>query len=569
MSKKEFRKAVIQIFSLRAMLYTINLVILGLLIININRGFDITDEGYYLLRFQKEYNPILEIALDTYLYKLIFFWLTPTIIKLRILRIVLTILSSGYFLYQFSNYLKIRKISVNRPVFINLGILTALLSFSFLPYSLSYNSIQQILLFFSIGLLFHYYNTRKVLKPIYSFLLGCCLFLMIMPKLSSIVIIFLLVFFMLLKDGWTRKNFGAFFFILLGFLFMLIPLSTVINPIVLYNDIAEAQKFMPDLYQVKISDFLIIEGQIKKIFVSMSFFGSLFAISILITISFYYIKKKYTKLSLDKFYFLGIITFSFLSIYFDKRYPYTIFFFMIISWFLWELLLVKFKTDDFINRIEFLDLLFLCSIPVFAAFGTSRKLWWNSSFYLPFYWAAFYLILSKNYFNLINRNIIYGFIGVLSLIFFSIYFYKFPYRIDGLMNQDVTIENLKGESIEVDERTADFYNESRQLLISNGFNQNDPILGFYKIPGIIYLLGGTAPSSAIWTHGFHDLIFKRMQRADSTLIQKSWIIIRDSLYQIDHEKLVELNPYFPHEYVLLDTINWNGNNYIFFKREEK
>ena len=82
-------------------LFILTTIIGGIIIWGMNKGFDITDEGYYLLSYQKEFVSDIDVRFHQNIVKLIFFWIDLNTINVRIIRFCLTIFSSLIFSFGF------------------------------------------------------------------------------------------------------------------------------------------------------------------------------------------------------------------------------------------------------------------------------------------------------------------------------------------------------------------------------------------------------------------------------------------------------------------------------------
>jgi hypothetical protein len=184
------------------------IVCLVLIIFGFNRGFEISDEGFYMLLSvpaQANENGIINYDL---FFKL-FFQLTGhtfSLVEMRLLRLI------GYFLAAFAltQFLKNRfEIPFRKPQLFLLSILGLFSGYAFLPPTLSYNSLTVVLSCFWL------WNTFAAQSPTYakSLILGFILALLVYVKVTVALILFLFSI-----GIWVKKN--QFSFASLGLVFI-------------------------------------------------------------------------------------------------------------------------------------------------------------------------------------------------------------------------------------------------------------------------------------------------------------------------------------------------------------
>ena len=127
---------------------------------------------------------------------------------------------------------------------------------------------------------------------------------------------------------------------------------------------------------------------------------------------------------------------------------------------------------------------------------------------------------------LLFKALIRGLIFACSLLFTQNYFQN-PYRITKLHTQT---EKIKGENVKLDKFSKLFVTEIDSILVSNGFKKGDPIIGLYKIPGLVYLLNGISPGGIIslWDDRRNQQFLNELR--NSTIdYSKSYFIVGDRL----------------------------------------
>jgi len=76
----------------------------------------------------------------------------------------------------------------------------------------------------------------------------------------------------------------------------------------------------------------------------------------------------------------------------------------------------------------------------------------------------------------------------------------FPYRADALFLQTESLQNLTGINLKVDKNTALFVRQLKETLVKNGFQDNDYILMFDQMAGVVFLMNGRAPGGNNFAH---------------------------------------------------------------------
>lgn len=140
-------------------------------------------------------------------------------------------------------------------------------------------------------------------------------------------------------------------------------------------------------------------------------------------------------------------------------------------------------------------LLLLSTLASIASVGTNGPILFLSLSNLPpcLLFSAVVCLLVGHYFRSWACPLFV--MGLLSgccfLQFFTVYFYH-PCRLAtplALQNEPVQVPALAGMKLSSTENQ--FFSEAYRILSSNGFQQGDPILAFYHIPGFVYGVGGT------------------------------------------------------------------------------
>ena len=135
----------------------ITLLFFSIIIWIIDKGFDLTDEGYHLLGYSN--NQEIGIPTNFSFYHLvvknIFSWINLDILNTRILRLSLSIISTFIFIHGFhqlvTKYFKQNKYQYGQYLFLLIG---TFMSYAFGPQAISYNHLVQFISLICFGLLF-------------------------------------------------------------------------------------------------------------------------------------------------------------------------------------------------------------------------------------------------------------------------------------------------------------------------------------------------------------------------------------------------------------------------------
>lgn len=138
-----------------------------------------------------------------------------------------------------------------------------------------------------------------------------------------------------------------------------------------------------------------------------------------------------------------------------------------------------------------------------------------------------------------------------------------PYAITQPMSKQVVPLRTAGlkAPLLVDSATATFFTQLAHLLAKGGFRSGDPILGFYDMPGLVYMSGGISPGMQWY---FYNRDVRTCHALDITRlsISKACIITNKSLTVSIQKHLLTKGVDFPKHYRLIGilenpyAINW-------------
>lgn len=532
--------------------FLITLIVTCVLIWGLNKGFDITDEGFYLLGFQENQELGISVIKFHHLIKPLFWWLDLNILNLRVMRLALLIFSA--FLLTLTIKRVVKK-KIDLLFTFSLLLLSALLTFTFGPKSLSYNSLSSSFIIFSfcfglIALNTEHIKYKYVLTLLSGLFLAFCFF--IKPSAAFIYAFFYSLFIIYEIIYHKQKNWIPFvLFIAAGWiagncLYFII----VESPLKFYHSFVASYAHITSL-----NDGHGIKDFNKGIF---QLFDEIFSIAgflcFLLIAHFFtprYLSKKYLIICNS---FLGVILLLYyynnLVVSNNNAAPFLLISLGGLLYFLFQVITTNKKFEGSYSLVFMLFML-----PFIGAFGTNNALISNAM-YMIILWAALmiYLVYSGDLPFYIKRGLLYTFLITSTVVFYN-YYLKFPYRINSLDKQVV----LHAKSnIYLQEDLSKSIVSIEKILRSNNFKDGDPIIGMYKIPGLIYLLGGTSPGDhqSIWDHKFLDFYLHNLKLSTQDY-SKSFILIKNSVTSAQIKKLNEAGINFPNEFIKL------GNVYLY------
>lgn len=505
-----------------------NLVTLLYIISNLGRGFDFTDEGFYLLWIDSPYSYSGSLTLFGYFFHPIYLLLNKSVFLLRTFNILVV-----YSLTTTAFYLILNKISINKIITIALS---TSLSFTSLSYNLmivatpNYNSLTLIAsLFFVVSILLINDNSKKnigwilVVVAIWLAFLGkattaagltllTCILAIIQNKLINknilyslvtAVIVFLLSFiltdfalFDLLKSGLQSKD------ILVGHTNEIIRIESYALPFIQFIQLVVFSLFFTILCWASTTTIKYLQGW---------WLTSLIGAPLLI-----YVYISYLGYTINWFTNFNLVVF-----------------YLIVSFPIVMLLIVKNKIENVeVNVI--LYIFTLLAIPYVIVLGTNN----SYNVVLPYYvvfivMALFYLIQS----SLKNISIKFTIPIVILFQFISIslinYSWDFPYRQDTkTLDQNTSIDfGKKGGVLFVDKNVAEYISKAKSIATKAGFKNNDTIIDLTgQSPGLVYALGGRGLSTPWILGGYkgsNDFAIYHLSRASCEQLTTSWVLLEN------------------------------------------
>jgi len=477
---------------------------LAILAWSVDKGFEMTDEGYYLLWFHSAHLYAPDMHLNYYyLVQLLFGWVDWDITAMRIGGIVTevgAVLALGWGL---SKYLKARLTELYSPAFVAvllIGGFAALFTAEH-PRSLSYDSVTHLLMSIGVGLLLAWQSFDEKPKSwrliVFFALLGIILAAQFIVKFSSPILLagLWLVVTLLAKQKKGNITVAALGTLLgMGLLFTglfgtQISLSTFLEYYrISYERISQLGYSPIDIvlktYLAKDTvHFALNIGPALLVII-----GALFAF-----------KNKEPSKRITWAMALGLVVFVLQAFLFPTNYfPQWHYRFI-------DLLLLLIISGSYVawqfsaaGRAVLMLVLVLFALPFVCAIGSAIN-WAMSLFsYLPA-WIMLVVVLwhyigQQTGMRVWAEIVQHGIIAGSFLIFLQVFLYPnyLPHGMAASMFEQ-TEQAVAYDPVKLDAPTAKFVAETEQLLSSNGFKPGNYLLALYDLPGLVYLLQGYSP----------------------------------------------------------------------------
>jgi hypothetical protein len=464
----------------------------SILLWGLNKGFDITDEGYYLLGFNKFQNVSSGFYNFWNFIRIVFSDVELNVINVRIIRLLLTLFSSGVLSYGFYVWIKnIKEIEINFDVVIGVVLIGNFAGYTIFPQSLSYNSLISNYQYTTTGLLLCLFTVKKNITFFTLILFtGFLIPLQLMTKISSGFIMFGIFLIIFLFYDFKIQNIKRIVIIFIFFF------GIILGGLLYFLFVQNADEYkngITEILNFQVNDRHSITEQLKIFRTTIFELYEIIVSSVFWLVMFYLLKTKLfnKKLTIISYLILSIVI---LLITYYKMYDVGttkiifVFEMLAINFFIYDILTKKLNYS--ICKNEIIVFIFFFTFPFLAPTGTNNSIWYNSFFYISFWLLVIIWIYYLN-----KKKIKYQFVLVFSLIICVILFiYNYiyhPYRITKLSLQTEYVDdnkNLKG--LRVDTNTLYMINSMKKILIENNFEKGDPMIILEGPPGIIYLSEG-------------------------------------------------------------------------------
>jgi len=530
-------------------------------------GFDISDESYYSIGYLYAKNPF-QFGADPFLivYQRFFGAFNFSLVQIRILRVVLGVFSSLVLYLGVKNYFSNASKSKNIILF-NMLLVGHLLSFTFGPLALSYNSMSAILLSLIVGL------WLLLLKTANNFaryglvaILGGLLVLLGFNKITNLVLLPIMA---LITIVWLVKKLPSIKSIIIEALAQALCLAMGAMLILgflgkgfsnIYPTIEMFYSYFIDkatndpnhnFNDVLLVYYYNVKWIVKKMLLPTIIVAATFIIQLIVK------KKKPSadnKLQIIVFV-IGLLT---LIIIIFKNYYYKggggsgsiyqiILGYLLIGFFA---LLQKLSGH---SKINWLVVLGLISIPFVGALGTNNGLAANVLFYGAFVFLLIYYLVD-NAKNTLYKSTVFAIVGLLAFSQIITAITQFPYRQTTSENMEIAIEDipfLKGI------KTNSQFNSLQLQLLDVKNHPAEHIFTLSHQTGLI-LLSDKKPYSFAW---FNEKGLAKMQQelSTSTILASNVIFILTPKFASNDEFqkiLMAQNISLANDFELLKTLNY-------------
>jgi hypothetical protein len=468
---------------------------LGFQLYAINKGFDITDEGYNLQLGQSKFVGIS----NTYFFEtvqLLFGWLPQTLFVNRIIASILLVGSAVFFMTAAFQFFKISFSAVN--------VFFCLLSIPFAvtldPVTLSYNNLTATFTLFSGGCLFQALAQPDRLKQqlLLVFLSGVCAAIVCVSKITSGFALVITILCLILFVGAHKwKTIPAF---ITGWLFYMLIHGYWFTPfhVQLQHILTTGKVFaqMDGHYDqsVLIKDAWIF---IRDHFVLGLHFVALFVAARLIRIQ-----------MLKILIWILAVAYAYYCVD-QNEYRLTGLVYIITVLISGSFFIVQVTGKDVVGEVrrrykQILPVLFVIALPLFVVLGT------NNVYYHNFIFACMPLSVFCVY--LLDRGGVACYKQALLLFTAGWTFYicytkilNQPYRILPLAQQTEKADQGVLSGIKLDPAATERYQRLRQTMSKSGFTKENGLICLGKMQGIQYLLEASSPGGVMFSPTFREL----------------------------------------------------------------
>lgn len=568
----------------------------GTLILNIDRGFDVTDESFYILNAMYPFDIFSTISHDMYYNHILFFLSGYNLSLFRLYGIVVLILVSIWFALELFEYICYKFVLeydfVNKLFFIFVIIISSLSYYKYWLITPSYNWLALVSVILVSASIFRIVNNRDKIKgkffTIEYFILSFSLNLSFFSKPTTLLaLIPILILFLIYnyKEIYFKKAFISIFIISFSILFFHIVLLDGGFSSYYFRTIESMKRFELLGGGHNILDITMkIYIDLKEIIFSIYWYKLatfMFLFLLLINIIHHKLKNLIIiNMFMISFIFLffdlivntgfipyeifGIVSSEFVPILpFDtnNRFVFVLIILIFFILFIYTLSNINFGTSNVFNIIKVLFIMFLLFLMCMSvSFGTNNNIWFHMNLSLIFLASAL-MILS---FVLDNKyNLKYGLrhisgIAVAILIFILVEFaYANPYRLNtDIKNQNLNV-NLLG-NIKVDNEAKEYIeslikvkndkdNKQIYLIDMTGATPGANVILDAKFFGQSWLLGGYK--------GSNDFVYEVLKNESIDNLKKAWILVApNGTISLDLSLLSKLDLKFPENYDKISTL---------------
>lgn len=216
---------------------------------------------------------------------------------------------------------------------------------------------------------------------------------------------------------------------------------------------------------------------------------------------------------------------------------------------------------------DYFLMFFLFIAPFVGSLGTNVGLLRNALNYVSFWFALLVILI------LYVPGVIKSYSAELGLAVFALLTVAFVYR--GLIGAPFRAEYLPAQGhllphyavepkLRLDETKVKAFEEFYGLLSTSGFKRGDPIVGFGNDLGFIYLAGGKVPA----TVPFASAGYARIVNRDDSCREGHalWALVENQSNWHGHDELKEVFPGYPNTFATVGTLDMMGKQMTLLHR---
>ncbi len=145
------------------------------------------------------------------------------------------------------------------------------------------------------------------------------------------------------------------------------------------------------------------------------------------------------------------------------------------------------------TKQERLVMLFLLLMPLVSMVGTGTSLAVSASAYFVPWFGILGLLLLKHFTRSLGPIIVL--LGLMIISVFTYFHFTQPFRLNATISQQQVPLSGPNEEILVDSNLATFVANTKSALQQKGIPDGYPIVALHNLPGLVYLVGGYSPAT--------------------------------------------------------------------------
>ncbi len=458
--------------------------------LNLNRGFCITDEAYYLLSYAHPRDVWSSTSAFYLIWPIVPKFFSPDLMHYRVVELFALTLSGAMLAISLAK--NFAPLLARHGIFVQLicvpiGILSALTMIAFYPLAASYNTLVSFCLYCASAVLIPVLCERNFSKSgAFAFSSGVLTSVCFFDKFTSGILFALLALFLLLIRRQTRPflvqfAWGLFGGVFLFFIFIQAPIEWWQTFSSAVSDHLNTHSYGPGHVIQYTSDVLKSTSEYFQ-----KFWWVLLSDSI-IAIVFY---RRAGKLLVFRFMLVLSILVSAASIGMEGKLLFADFiaFQAVLAA---AILLLTRKENYYVARFSTAVVL-LIVLPIICSFVTLNNLLAHSLIHVtPWLLCIALTLLSqgKKHPRLSSTALTFLILALVTRISWN--FEHCPYGFVGLMSdQHYTSRSPVLKGIKLSAAEVSFLDDFRTQMLSAGFKPGDIVLGFYNLEGLVYILDG-------------------------------------------------------------------------------